>query len=75
MAQWGRSSMGWFFGLKLHLVINGQGQIMALRITTANVHDCHRLAALVAGLQGKIFGDQGYISKEMMQRSGSTGST
>ena len=68
MAQWGRSSMDWFFGLKLHLVINNQGQIMALRITAANVHDRHRLAALTAGLQGKIFGDKGYISKEMMHQ-------
>ena len=68
MAQWGRSSMGWFFGLKLHLVINNQGQIMAVRITAANVHDRHPLATLTAGLQGKIFGDKGYISKEMMQQ-------
>ena len=41
---------------------------MTLRITTANVHDRHPLAALTAGLQGKMFGDQGYISKEMMQQ-------
>ena len=68
MAQWGRSSMGWFFGLKLHLVINNQGQIMAVRITAANVHDRHPLAALTAGLQGKVFGDKGYISKEMMHQ-------
>ena len=68
MAQWGRSSMGWFFGLKLHLVINNQGQIMAVRITAANVHDRHPLAALTAGLQGKVFGDKGYISKKMMHQ-------
>ena len=61
MAQWGRSPMGWFFGLKLHLFINSQGQIMALRITTANVHDRHHLAVLTAGPQGKMFGDKGYL--------------
>ena len=55
--------MGWFFGLKLHLVINNQGQIMALWITAANIHDHHPLAALAPGLQGK-----GYISKEVMQQ-------
>ena len=60
--------MDWFFGLKLHLVINNQGQIMAVRITAANVHDRHPLAALTDGLQGKVFGDKGYISKEMMQQ-------
>ena len=60
--------MGWFFGLKLHLVINNQGQIMAVRITAANVHDRHLLAALTAGLQCKIFCDKGYISKEMMHQ-------
>ena len=52
----GPRSMGWFFGLKRHLVINNQGQIMAVRITAANVHDRHPLAALTAGLQGKMFG-------------------
>ena len=68
MVQWCRSSMGWFFGLKLHLVINNQGQIIALRITAASVHDRHPLAALTAGLQSKMLGDKGYISKEMMQQ-------
>ena len=41
---------------------------MAVRITAANVHDRHRLAALTTGLQGKVFDDQDYISKEMMQQ-------
>jgi len=28
-----RSAMGWFFGFKLHLLSNRQGQIMAFRMT------------------------------------------
>ena len=37
MARWGPVPwvMGWFFGLKLYLVINSRCQIIALRITTA----------------------------------------
>src|SRR3954451_19109702 len=35
LAARGKTSMGWFFGLKLHLVINHKGQIMALKITPA----------------------------------------
>ena len=41
---------------------------MAVRITAANVHDRYPLAALTAGLQGKVFGDKDYISKEMMHQ-------
>ena len=31
--------MGWFYGLKLHFVINHKGQIMALKITPGNTAD------------------------------------
>ena len=47
-------------------MINSQGQAW-LADQDRNVHDRHPLAALTAGLQGKMFGDKGYISKEMMQ--------
>jgi len=30
LAARGQTSMGWFYGLKLHFVINHKGQIMAL---------------------------------------------
>ena len=31
--------MGWFYGFKLHMIINMQGDIIAVRITSGNVDD------------------------------------
>ena len=36
LAARGKTSMGWFYGLKLHFVINHKSQIMALKITPGN---------------------------------------
>lgn len=65
IAQRGKSSTGWFFGLKLHLVINNLGQIMNFLITPANVADNNEqlLKQLLHGLQGECYGDRGYLTK------------
>jgi len=68
LAARGKSTMGWFFGLKLHIVINHKGEIMAIKITPANTDDRAPLEAMVDGLQGKLLGDKGYISKELDTR-------
>ena len=39
IAEKGKTSMGWFFGFKLHMIINDAGQIMAIKITKGNVDD------------------------------------
>jgi Transposase DDE domain len=67
VATIGKSSMGWFFGFKLHLVINDQGEIIAFTITTANTDDRKPLPTLTKNLIGKLFGDKGYISSELTQ--------
>lgn len=61
----GKSSTGWFYGLKLHLVINELGQIMNYLITPANVSDNNDgvLRKLLKGLKGKCYADKGYLSK------------
>ena len=66
-AQRGRSTMGWFFGFKLHMVINNKGEVMAIKVTAGNVDDRSPLKAMLNDLQGKVFGDKGYISKPMFQ--------
>ena len=68
LATRGRSTMGWFYGFKLHLVINHKGEIMAVKITKANTDDRHPLVAMVAGLKGKLLADKGYISKDLFAR-------
>jgi hypothetical protein len=63
VAQRGKTSMGWFFGFKLHFVINDCGQILAVRVTAGNVDDRKPAPDLLEGLFGKVFGDKGYLSK------------
>lgn len=65
IAKKGKTSTGWFFGLKLHLIVNELGEIVAFQITSGNVADNNHqlLRKLLTGLKGKCFGDKGYLSK------------
>ena len=64
-AQKAKSTIGWFFGFKLHLVINDKGELMAFQITAANVDDRKPAVNLVKTLIGKLIGDKGYISQKL----------
>jgi hypothetical protein len=66
-AQRGQCSLGWFYGFKLHIVTNDQGGIIDFMITKGNVDDRKplRFKAFVKKLYGKLFGDKGYISKDL----------
>ena len=57
--------MGWFFGFKLHLVINHRGEIVDLSFTSGNVDDRRPVISLGQNLFGKIFGDRGYVSQNL----------
>ena len=61
-ARRGKTSVDWFFGFKLHLVVNDCGELLALRLTPGNTDDRRPVPGLVKGLFGKLFGDKGYIS-------------
>lgn len=65
IAQRGKSSTGWFYGLKLHLLINEYGEIINFIITPGNIADNndHALRTLLAGCQGKCYADKGYLTK------------
>ena len=67
MAQRGKTSTGWFFGFKLHLVLNHQGGLMGFKMTKGNVDDRKPVQNMVKQLQGWLFGDRGYISKNLSQ--------
>jgi Transposase DDE domain len=67
LARWGRNSLGWCYGFKLHLLINDIGELLACRLTVANVDDRVPVPALVAKVQGKVFGDRGYISQALFE--------
>jgi Transposase DDE domain len=65
LASKGKSSTGWFFGLKLHVVVNQWGELLRIKITGGNVADnnANLLQNLLKGLQGWLFADRGYWSK------------
>ena len=64
-ANKGKSSLGWFFGLKLHLITNSKGQLCQFLITSGNKSDnnIQILESMFKGIKGTIFGDKGYLSK------------
>jgi len=68
LAQRGKTSMGWFFGLKLHLVFNDKYEIIAIKLTPGNVADTTPVLDLTKGLSGKLFGDKGYIGAELAKK-------
>jgi hypothetical protein len=68
IAERGKGSMGWFYGLKVHLVINDRGEILACQITPGNVDDRKPVPALCKRLFGKLIADRGYISQPLFEQ-------
>lgn len=62
-ASWGKTSVGWFFGVKVHLLINNLGELIHVRITGGSTHDANTkvLFHLTNDLVGWVFGDKGYL--------------
>ena len=52
LAKRGKTSMGWFYGFKLHLVVNDQGQLVAYCLTPGNVDDRKPVPHLAKALWG-----------------------
>jgi len=65
LAARGRTSVDWFLGFKLHLVINEQGELLNAIVTPGNTDDRKPVAELLAGMFGNVFGDRGYISQAL----------
>lgn len=63
-----KSSTGWFYGFKLHFVVNDSGEPVSFCITPANTDDRTPVPFLTQHLFGKLFGDRGYISETLTQR-------
>jgi hypothetical protein len=67
LAEVGKSTMGWFFGFKLHIIINDKGEILSFYLTKGNVddRDVKAITKMTQDIFGKLFGDKGYISKAL----------
>lgn len=66
-AQRGKSSTGWFYGFKLHLLVDDCGHILSFQITRGNVDDRKPVPSMLKHFIGKVFGDRGYISKKLAE--------
>lgn len=66
-ARKSKTSVGWFFGFKLHLVVSSEGEILNFSITRGNVADNNKTVVeeLTQHVSGKLYGDRGYISKKI----------
>ncbi len=65
----GKTSTGWFYGLKLFLVINAFGEIMNAFFTMGNIAD-NNLATMIklfSKLKGWAFADKGFINQKAME--------
>lgn len=69
IATRGKSTMGYFYGFKLHLIINEIGQVLDFQITQANVDDRQPLKQgnLLKNIWGKLYGDKGYVGKHLSE--------
>jgi hypothetical protein len=65
IASRGKTSVGWFFGFKLHLIINQYAQIVRFKITSGHIADNNQrlLEELFDDLKGLFYGDKGYLTK------------
>lgn len=65
IAKIGKTTMGWFYGFKLHLITNDKGELLSIKITTGNTDDRKVVLDLSKNIFGKLFGDKGYISSKL----------
>ncbi len=63
LATRGKTSVGWFFGFKLHVVVTSQGEVIDFSLTPGNIADNNSdlLEKLMKNIQGKVYGDKGYL--------------
>ena len=67
IASRGKTSTGWFFGFKLHFIINDKGEIMKFALTPGNTHDTKTVPEMAKALKGWLFGDKGYLSESLSE--------
>ena len=67
VATRGKNSMGWFYGFKLHLIVNDQGELLAIQLTPANTDDRKPVPQMTKELWGKLVGDRGYLSQALFE--------
>ena len=69
LAERGKTTIGWFYGFKLHLIINEKGELLSFSISKGNIDDRNidLLKPMLKDVLGKIYADKGYISQELFE--------
>jgi len=65
IAARGKTTLGWFFGFKLHLAVSDCGELLSWQVTPGNIDDRRPVPKLAKRLFGKLFGDLGYLSEPL----------
>ena len=73
LASKSKSTMGWFYGFKLHIICNELMQILNLKITTATFDERKALEMMWANIFGTIVADAGYVGKEYQKKARENG--
>ena len=73
VAECSKTSMGWFYGFKLHLAINEKGEVLDVALTPGNIDDRKPLRKFAERLHGSLYADRGYISKDLREALGAQG--
>ena len=68
VATRGKSSMGWFYSFKLHLIVNDQGELLAVQLTPGNTDDRKPVPQMTKKLWGKLVGDRGHLSQVLFEQ-------
>lgn len=66
-ADLGYTWSGYFFGFKLHIIINSSGEIVKIKLTPANKSDISQIKELCRGMTGNLYGDRGYVGKKLRE--------
>jgi hypothetical protein len=68
LAARGKTSIDWFFGFKLHLIVSDQGELLSVYLTPGNVDDRSPLPEMTKTLFGKLLGERGYVSQALFEQ-------
>jgi len=69
IANTGKSTMGWFYGFKLHIIINDKGELLDFLISQASTDDRTPIKQdnFLKKIFGSLYADKGYISKGLTE--------
>jgi len=65
LAEIGKTTKRWFFGFKPHVIVNEKCNLIKVKLTKGNMDDRYVVPSMTKDLTGLLFGDKGYLSKEL----------